>query len=436
MALSKDQSTSFNLFKENKNVFITGPGGSGKTYLIKICREYAISIEKKIQVCALTGCAAVLLNCKASTLHSWSGIGLATGYINSIIKKVVNNKYIKKKWLEIDILIIDEVSMMSKKIFDILNEIAKQIRKNNKPFGGIQLVLSGDFYQLPPVGSYDDIDSSLFCFESEEWKNVIDHSIELKTIFRQKDNVLVKLLNQIRIGKISKSSYSKLLECVDKKISADELKPTILCPIRKKVNVINNEQFKMLTSEIKMFDVKVNFDETKLDKCVTQKDKDYESNYLINNIMADKQIKLRIGTHVMCISNIDNNNVDCLNPIVNGSQGIIIDFKNNIPIVKFNNGIERPIDYHTWKSEKIDALSISQIPLIYSWAITIHKSQGVSLDKALIDIGSNIFECGQTYVALSRIKSFDGLYLTNLDLNKIKINKKVFEFYKQMEEQL
>jgi ATP-dependent DNA helicase PIF1 len=187
MTLSDKQDEAFNLFKKNKNLFLTGPGGSGKTYLIKLFYNYAISNNKNIQVCALTGCAAVLLNCKASTIHSWSGIGIANGFNNNIIKKAVSNKYVKKKWKAIDILIIDEVSMMSKKIFNILNEIAKQIRKNDKPFGGIQVILSGDFYQLPPVSKYNinnqdsdnDIEKSMFCFESDHWNEVIDNSIEL-----------------------------------------------------------------------------------------------------------------------------------------------------------------------------------------------------------------------------------------------------------------
>jgi ATP-dependent DNA helicase PIF1 len=437
--LSDNQERAFELFKQNKNLFITGPGGTGKTHIIKLIYDYANNNKRNIQVCALTGCAAILLNCKATTIHSWSGIGLANGFNNNIIKKVVNNKYIKKRWNNIDILVIDEVSMMSKKVFNILNEIAKQIRKNDKPFGGIQIILSGDFYQLPPVNTKSndkdndiDIEKTQFCFESEYWKQVIDNTIELTYNFRQNDNALVKILNQIRVGKLTKSSYKKLLECVDKKDINLDIKATILFPVKKNVNIINNQQFNKLTTKINTFNIKVEFEEDKLDSSITNNEKTFEANYLMNNIMAEKELHLRVGTQVMCIANIDNLNDDINNPIVNGSQGIIIDFKNNLPLVKFNNGSERLINYHTWRSEKIDALSVSQIPLIYSWAITIHKAQGVSLDKAFIDIGKNIFECGQTYVALSRIKSFDGLYLKNIDLNKIKINKKVYNFYNNL----
>ena len=142
--------------------------------------------------------------------------------------------------------------------------------------------------------------------------------------------------------------------------------------------------------------------------------------------MADKEIILKIGSQVMCIANID---MESPTPIVNGSQGIVLEFVAGFPIVQFNNGEKRLVSYHNWVSENISTIAIKQIPLIHAWAITIHKSQGVSLDFAQIDVGSNIFECGQTYVALSRIKSLEGLYLTAFNPQKIKVDKKVQEFY-------
>ena len=149
---------------------------------------------------------------------------------------------------------------------------------------------------------------------------------------------------------------------------------------------------------------------------------------MANNILADKELKLKIGTHVMCIVNI---NLYGELQIANGSQGIVVDFNNeNLPYVKFNN-IEKPIliSPYTWKSEHNKRVGVSQLPLIYAWAITIHKSQGVTLENAIIDIGSNIFADGQTYVALSRIKSLEGLYLTHFDYRKIKCNPLVKRFY-------
>ena len=208
MELSIEQQISFNKYIRGDNIFITGPGGTGKSAIIKNIYKHAISNGKKIQVCALTGCAAVLLNCKAKTIHSWAGIGLANGPIDSIILKIKKNKFIASSWKDTDILIIDEVSMMSLKLFNLLNAIGKTIRKNTKPFGGIQVIFSGDFYQLPPVGNKDDPESICFCFESNDWDSVFHkkNQIQLKKIFRQTDETYVSILNQIREGKIKKKS--------------------------------------------------------------------------------------------------------------------------------------------------------------------------------------------------------------------------------------
>ena len=188
MTFSPEQQEAFNLFLEGKNIFITGPGGSGKSHLIKHIVEHCKKYSRRVQVCALTGCACVLLQCGAKTVHSWGGIGLANGDIKTIIKNVTKNRNKKKAWLETDILIIDEISMMSKKLFNILDLIGRIVRNRKEtPFGGMQLIFSGDFYQLPPVGNDDDEDTCSFCFESDGWNNAIDEMIELKTIFRQED---------------------------------------------------------------------------------------------------------------------------------------------------------------------------------------------------------------------------------------------------------
>jgi ATP-dependent DNA helicase PIF1 len=166
MELSNEQQLAFQKYTEGRNVFITGPGGTGKSELIRRIYQHASSRFKDIHVCALTGCAAILLNCKAKTLHSWSGIGLGNSPIDSLIKKIKGSKFLRALWKDTDILVVDEVSMLSLKLFNLLNEIGKVIRGNQKPFGGIQLVFSGDFFQLPPVGDYLEPDTQRFCFES------------------------------------------------------------------------------------------------------------------------------------------------------------------------------------------------------------------------------------------------------------------------------
>lgn len=436
MALSKEQSDAMERFVNGDNILITGPGGSGKSHLIKLIKEKTEGSKKNIQVCAMTGCAAVLLQCKARTLHSWGGIGLASGSPNDIIKRVVQNKHKKKAWKSIDVLVIDEVSMMSKKMFDIVDAIARISRgKKDIPFGGIQIVLSGDFYQLPPIGETSDPDSLAFCFESDKWNDCIPKTIQLTTIYRQSDSAYKKILNQIRVGKITQGT----IDCLSKRVNipiTEDIVPTILYPTRNQSDNVNNKEYKkLMPPEEFTFDLRVIDDVSTLKEeqktarrgcCIEYVEA--EAANLTNSIMVDKTLKLKVGARVMCIANIDQ---ECDLPIVNGSQGIVIAFSENgtIPIVKFQNGSIRQINLHCWNSENVPGLSIAQIPLVYSWALTIHKSQGVTLDTAQIDVGSRIFECGQTYVALSRVKDINGLYLTSFNYRFIKVNKKAKAFY-------
>tara|TARA_B100000902_G_scaffold209372_1_gene199275 strand:- start:480 stop:1796 length:1317 start_codon:yes stop_codon:yes gene_type:complete len=426
MILSREQQLAFSAFIEGKNVLITGPGGSGKSHLIKTIVKHSKEYDRNIQVCALTGCACVLLECGAKTLHSWGGIGLANGTIKDVVKRVTKNKHKRKAWLETDILVIDEVSMMSKKLFNILDLIGRIVRNRREtPFGGIQLILSGDFYQLPPIGNEDDEDSCAFCFESDGWQNSIDISIELKTIFRQEDENYKKILNYIRVGKITKTCITMLKSRVGLQPN-DIIKPTIMYPRRYQADLVNSREYGALKStEEYTYSIKVDIDKS---HSVDDGDPDIIANSLRSSIMADDTITLKEGTQVMCIANIDQETLGA--QIVNGSQGIVIGFKDELPIVKFRNGVEKVIGRHAWKPEGLETISLTQLPLIYAWAITIHKAQGVTLEIAEIDIGSHIFECGQTYVALSRVKSLEGLYLSSFDYTKIKVNSKVKQFYR------
>jgi ATP-dependent DNA helicase PIF1 len=441
MSLSEEQQKILELFIKGENVFITGPAGTGKTFIIKKMVEIANEHKKNIQVCALTGCAAVLLKCKAKTLHSWAGIGLANGPIDKLVERISNNKYKTKPWKNIDILIIDEVSMMSKKVFELIEKLGRTIRKKEHlPFGGIQVILSGDFYQLPPVGTLDDIDTTLFCFESDRWRETMTNVIILKKIFRQEDDKFSKILNQIRTGRLTLKSYNALKERVDIKYNADAIiRPTILLPTRKLVNKINQDELEKLTSEKKQYNLSSvdMFEDIILSKTLSENDKikrntfskqqiELEIQFLKNSIIADTNLVLCIGAQVMCVANLE---LDCDVPIVNGSQGIVESFVDELPLVRFISGRKKVIGYHTWQSETIPGIGIKQLPLIHAWAITIHKSQGLTLELAEIDAGHGIFECGQTYVALSRVKTLDGLFLSAFNLEKITINKKVRDFY-------
>jgi len=440
MEFSSEQQIAFNKYIQGQNIFITGPGGTGKSALIKHIKRNADARCKIIQVCALTGCASVLLECKAKTLHSWSGIGLGKGAIEQLIKKVQKNKHYKALWKETDILVVDEVSMMSLKLFETLDAIGKSVRKDRRPFGGLQLIFSGDFYQLPPVGDKDDPDTSKFCFESEFWFTTFSkqNHIQLQKIFRQNDPIYQNILNQVREGRLKRSTNDILLSQVNK--PTDEtltIKPTKLFPTRNKVDSINTSEMDKLEGDEKEFKIKYHGDlemtaKERLQRTqVTPEQIKTELQYLKSNLRCDEIIKLKVGSQVMCIVNTELANGEML---CNGSQGIVIRFsQEGSPVIRFSrtntSSFELAMNYHIWPSETIPGVGVSQLPLILAWALTIHKAQGATLDVAEIDAGSNIFECGQTYVALSRVKSLEGLYLTSYDAKKIRINKKVQEFY-------
>jgi len=436
MELSSEQQNAFDKFILGENVFVTGSAGSGKSELIRKIYRHCISNRKGIQVCALTGCASILLNCKAKTVHSWSGIGLGNASVDVLINKIKQNLYKKKAWTEISVLVIDEVSMMSIKLFDTLDAIGRGVRNNHLPFGGIQVILSGDFYQLPPVGNYNDVDTMRFCFESEDWNNVFKKNcqIQLVKIFRQTDDKYISILNQVREGVVKRSSNDLLKSRVGL-IPPQGTVITQLYPRRNSVEIINCNKMKELTTPEQTFEIQLlnnlpilsDEDKRKRNK-IGKVEIDIELQHIKTNLLCEPTLKLKVGAYVMCIVNMEIS-TDIV--LCNGSQGIITGFSEitRLPIVRFNNGYEATINYYTWTSENIPGIGVSQIPLILAWAITIHKSQGTTLDMAQIDVGRGIFEAGQTYVALSRVKSLDGIYLTSFDVTRIKINRKVKEFY-------
>ena len=446
--LSLEQEHALQLYEDGNNLFVTGPAGTGKTCLIKQMVSNAIARKKHIQVCAMTGCAAILLGCHASTLHSWSGIRLAKGTPEEICNYIQVNKKATTKWVKTDILVIDEISMMSKRIFDILNYIGKRIRKSSAPFGGLQLIFTGDFYQLPPVNGPEE-GSGMFCFESEQWYETFipDNHIVLSTIYRQNDPIYKNILNHIRIGQITPDMTNLLNTYIGREFNKEEHNgcvPTKLYAIHKKVEYINKQMFDSIdspsyeytsimkkdcctwieTGKILGYDV--------LSKCkkeLTHKKTETELEYMLTNCPCERTLNLKIGANVMCTVNLD---VDA--GICNGSIGIVIDFEmisntTPVPLVRFSNGVKRLMMLKYWQSEEFPTLAIAQIPLRLAWAMTIHKIQGATLPMAEIDIGHSIFEYGQTYVALSRVQNLQGLYLCGFQPGKIKVHPKVQAFY-------
>jgi len=452
--LSIEQRYALDKFKKGENLFITGPGGTGKTKLIHTLVNHMNQIGINYQVCAMTGCAALLLGCKSRTLHSWSGIKLAKGSIDATIKQVTRSRKTVSAWRKVKVLIVDEVSMMSKKIFELCEKLSRTIRKNENPFGGIQVIFTGDFFQLPPVGDEKEEDSSKFSFESEKWFQVfpLANNIQLTHIFRQTDQDYIKILLEIRRGEISEEGKELLQKYVKRPFDKSEHNgavPTKLFPVKSKVEYVNTAMFSKLDGEDIIFEniekrnATVYIDTNKiiepeiLLKCqvLTTEEIAYEIENMNKNINIDKSLKLKCGALVMCTFNIDLESGIC-----NGSQGIIVDFRESVdgipgvklPVVLFTNGQRRIIPYQYYQNEEYPTIVIGQVPLCLAWALTIHKIQGATLDMADMDLGKSVFEFGQSYVALSRIKSLNGLYLSEFHPHRIKANPLVKEFYDRL----
>ena len=461
--LSTEQKYAFAKFLKGQNLFVTGPGGTGKTRLIQFLVEYMNSIGKSHQVCALTGCAATLLNCKAKTIHSWSGVKLAKGNPEDIIRRVVRGRCYPKAWRGIEVLIVDEVSMMSSKMFDLLDRIGRIVRKcNAKSFGGIQLVFTGDFFQLPPIPDHDDPSTGEFCFQHPKWATTFKPAdcIELKTFFRQTDPAYISILQEVRRGSISAPNI-ELLQTRLMRGRPTEPKngvvPTKLFPVRAKVETINESSYLKLEGEERVYHFNVTTNaKTHLDNgavlspaelahCedLTQEQLSHEVDVLITSLFTEKTLRLKVGTLVMCTANIDVDRGIC-----NGSQGVVVGYgeaatailpeelmrkptstPQMVPVVRFANGLTMKIAPYPRQSEEFPCVIVAQVPLCLAWALTIHKIQGATLDMAEMDIGRSIFAEGQSYVALSRVKTLDGLYLSEFNSTKIRANPLVVEFY-------
>ena len=419
MVLNSYQDAALDYIKDDYNILITGPAGSGKSYLIGEIVRWFNTLKKQIGITAMTGSAAYLIDGK--TLHSWAGIDLGDKPVDDLCKKILKKPQLKSRWVYTKALIIDEVSMLTDELFDKLNIIGQTIRKNDLPFGGIQLILVGDFFQLPPVST-----KTSFCFQSVNWAETIHIYIELKEIIRQTDVKFQNCLNELRIGECSKKTAKILKKCMTKSREfKDGILPTKLFSTRTNVSKINEERLLELGSTIHTHEAITIIEP--LGEEYIEYYSDELSKRLDRDCQAVTNLKLAIGAQVVLLTNLSQNE-----GLVNGSRGIIISYEEGNPVVLFVNGIKKTITSHNWELEEENRCKVIkiQIPLQLAWAVTIHKCQGMSLDLVEVDIGSSIFEYGQSYTALSRVRSLEGLYIVNLDITKIKAHPKAIKFYK------
>jgi ATP-dependent DNA helicase PIF1 len=377
----------------------------------------------------MTGCAALLLGRYAKTLHSWAGVGLGRGSPAELATAIRRSGWTLRRWLGTDILIIDEISMLTSDFLDKLNEVAQIVSRDKRPMGGLQIIFVGDFYQLPPVVKADEGGKREipFVFESPVWKEVVGQTISLKQIVRQADPEFQKVLNEARIGEVSEQSLDILRSRQGLQWQKELIRPTLLFTRRVEVDIVNDKNLRALTTERKLFAADTVFapleslrgltkETPEIKRAIEKLDKD--ASYVVELILA-------VGAQVMLLSNMDPQQ-----GLVNGSRGVVMGFDGmGTPLVQFRHGQPIPIPAATWESEEIEGLSRKQIPLRLAYAITIHKAQGATLDSALIDIGSNTFEYGQAYVALSRVKSLDSLYIWDVEPSAFRAHPKVKQFY-------
>jgi len=436
--LNPGQQSAFNAIMEGKSIFLTGPGGTGKSFLIKEVYDKLSSPSHSVSLTAMTGCAALLLHSKAKTLHSWSGIGLGTDVVPLLVGKIKKSRRTLLRWMKTDTLVIDEVSMMTPELFEKLEEIARKVRRDERPFGGLQLIMVGDFFQLPPVSKGE----TAFVFESPLWTSMGLTTHALTEIVRQKNPEFQAILNEARTGTLTKASLKVLRRRMDLDYKSLEIQPSMLFTRRAEVDSINATHLKKITAEKKTYKATTIFNPITQTRDFTKTCPEVEMAVQALDKVASYSVELTlaVGAQVMLLTNMTTG-------LVNGSRGVVVGFerpptKEDIsgakvsakdqdtlfPVVKFKGGTQL-IQFHDWELQEFPGVKRQQIPLKLAYAITIHKAQGATLDCALIDVGGRTFEYGQAYTALSRVKDMESLYIHDLAPEAFKAHPKVVAFY-------
>ncbi|OJD30801.1 dna repair and recombination protein pif1 [Diplodia corticola] len=460
---------------QEKSIFFTGPAGTGKSLLLKriiegLTVKYLDEGSASVAVTASTGLAAFSIG--GTTLHRFAGIGLGNAPTKRLISDIMKDREFKlQRWRDVKVLIIDEISMVDATLFDKLDTIARHVRMDDSPFGGIQLVITGDFFQLPPVLQGRDDGSPRFCFEAQAWQTAVKHTIGLTQIFRQKDPVFAGMLNEIREGHLSPTSIDvfKALSRPPKTLVDNGPEPAELFALRRDADAANTRRMHNIKKAVNTYHA---IDGGIITDTATRQK-------LLADCTAPEVLQIKENAQVMLIKNINKT-------LVNGSLGRVVGFANKHTFIRGQWTTQPPDQTHHWRAKLQPSLLVdcekdlpvfpvvrfqlpsgdartelcepaewsverwvrepwshdgwdveilatrTQVPLILAWALSIHKSQGQTLELVKVDL-NRVFEMGQAYVALSRAKTMEGLQVLNFSPGKVTAHPRVKAFYAALE---
>lgn len=482
LKLSTSQNIALSKCLKGKNVLICGSAGTGKSSVLNVIVS-EMSKKKRMAVTSSTGVSANNLNSqnpllKATTLHSWCKLKIDISNpkipIDDLFAKFCTSRMVLENWVNTDVLIIDEISMITPAMLHRIHLFAKLARRNSNPFGGMQMILSGDWAQLPPVIQKFEVEKTEYenleyCFELKDWGKWFEDEnvVVLNYIFRQSnDERFCKLLNNIRRGNIETEDVELLKSRVNQKLEEKgvPIEPTHIYSLLSQVNKFNHEKLQSLKQDTIKIDAKYVLEGLTMEK--------KEFGILVREVEKKMNFEpsfiYRVGATVMLLINLD-----IPNGLVNGSQGVIVSHTDGFPTVQFENGKKIELRFHCWEVDlkktssmySIDesqfretrtnqkilddssqntfndkkrkylsqfiGLKVWQIPLRIAFGITVHKSQSLTLSYVNVNLGDKIFGNGQAYTALSRVKTLKGLTLSDFNVNSLKVSQKVVEFYKK-----
>lgn len=393
------------------SVFLTGPPGAGKTYVLNEFIRRASRAGKRIAVTASTGIAATHIG--GNTIHSWSGLGIKDALSEWDRERLSENERLVKRYNAVDVLVIDEISMLHGRRLDMVSEVCKLLRYNDKPFGGLQVILVGDLFQLPPVSRGGEaID---FVHYSEAWRELDPKICYITEQHRQTQagDALLDLLQAMRRGEVNELHEAMLQDRLGRQ-PADGQVVTRLYSHNLDVDAINDDHLAALDGKRYTYQMRTSGSIAKVEQ-------------FVKTLLAPAELTLALDAEVMFVAN------DYAKGFANGTRGRVVDFENGQPVVELGSGKRIRVEPHEWSltEDGRTRATATQLPLRLAWAITIHKSQGMSLDGAVIDL-SRSFTPGMGYVALSRVRSVDGVYLQGINNMALRLHPDIYEFDKQI----